>query len=51
LPDSEAKKRRYAGFASANACCTTTADTSASQARGGVRLAAVSALDSTVSLG
>jgi uncharacterized protein involved in copper resistance len=35
----------------ASACCNTTADTSASHARSGVRFAAVSALDSTASDG
>ena len=38
-------------FASANACCSTTADTSASHARSGVRFAAVSALDNAASVG
>ncbi|MGH3518258.1 MAG: hypothetical protein ACRDQ7_12735, partial [Haloechinothrix sp.] len=40
LPFTDAKKFRYAVFASANACCNTTADTSASHARSGVRFAA-----------
>ncbi len=51
VPLSEAKKFRYAVFASARACCSTTADTSASHARSGVRFAAVSALDSAASVG
>ena len=50
VPFIEAKKFRYAVFASANACCSTTADTSASHARSGVRLAAVSAFDSSASV-
>ncbi|WFE59776.1 hypothetical protein [Micromonospora sp. WMMD712] len=41
LPDNELKKLRYAVFRSANACCNTTADTSASQARCGVSFASV----------
>ena len=49
-PFTEAKKLRYAVFASANAC-STTADTSASQARSGVRFAAVNAFDSAASVG
>ena len=51
VPFTEAKKFRYAVFASASACCSTTADTSASHARSGVRFAAVSALDSAASVG
>jgi hypothetical protein len=51
FPVTEAKKLRYAVFASARACCRTTADTSASQARCGVRFAAVNALDRAASLG
>ena len=50
-PLTEAKKFRYAVFASASACCSTTADTSASHARCGVRFAAVNAFDSAASLG
>jgi hypothetical protein len=38
-------------FASASACCNTTAETSASHARSGVRFAAVSAFDSAPSVG
>ena len=41
FPVTEAKKFRYAAFRSASACCSTTADTSPSQARSGVFLAAV----------
>jgi hypothetical protein len=37
--------------ASANTCCSTTADTSPSHARAGVRFAAVSAFDSSPSVG
>ena len=51
VPFAEAKKFRYAVFASASACCSTTADTSASHARAGVRFAAVSALDRAASVG
>ena len=51
VPFTEAKKFRYAVFASANACCSTTADTSARQARSGVRFAAVNAFDSAASVG
>jgi hypothetical protein len=43
----EAKKFRYATFRSASACWSTTADTSPSQARSGVALAAVSWADSS----
>jgi hypothetical protein len=50
-PLQEAKKFRYAVFASASACCSTTADTSASHVRCGVRLAAVSAFDRAASVG
>ena len=38
-------------FASANACCNTTAETSASHARSRVRFAAVNAFDSAPSVG
>ncbi|OHV31490.1 hypothetical protein CC117_26195 [Parafrankia colletiae] len=41
FPDSEEKKFRYAVFRSARACCSTTADTSPSQARSPVRFASV----------
>ena len=51
MPFTEAKKFRYAVFASANACCSTTAETSASHARSGVRFAAVNALGSAPSVG
>ena len=51
VPFTEATKFRYAVFASARACCSTTADTSASHARVGVRFAAVSALDRAASVG
>ena len=46
-----AHKFRYAVFASASACCRTTAETSASHARAGVRFAAVSAFDRAASVG
>ena len=49
LPADQAKKFRYAAFRSARACCSTTADTSPSQARSGVFLAAVSRADSSAS--
>lgn len=47
FPLSEAKKFRHARSASASACCNTTAETSPSHARSGVRFAsAISCLDS-----
>src|SRR5829696_4992973 len=50
LPVIEAKKLRYATFKSANACCSTTDDTSPSHARSGVVLARVmTRLDSSPS--
>ena len=47
VPAAEAKKFRYAAARSASACCSTTADTSPSQARSRVALAAVSRADSS----
>ena len=46
----EAKKFRYAAFRSARACCSTTADTSPSQARSGLALAVVSRADNSASV-
>jgi hypothetical protein len=43
--------RVLAVFASVNACCSTTADTSAGHAPRRVRFAAVSAVDSALSVG
>ena len=50
LPTMDAKKFRYAAPRSASACWSTTADTSPSQARSGVTLAAVSRADSSASV-
>ena len=47
FPVTEAKKFRYAVFRSARDCWSTTAETSPSQARSGVALAAVSRADSS----
>ena len=49
FPVTEAKKFRYAVFRSARACWSTTADTSPSQARSGLALAAVSRADNSAS--
>ena len=49
FPVTDAKKFRYAVFRSARACWSTTADTSPSQARSGLALAAVSRADSSAS--
>jgi hypothetical protein len=49
-PLSDARKFRYAAFRSASACWSTTADTSPSQARSGVALAAVSRADNSASV-
>jgi len=46
----EAKKFRYAAFRSASACCSTAEDTSFSQARSVVALAAVSRADNSPSV-
>jgi hypothetical protein len=50
VPATEAKKFRYAAVRSASACCSTTDDTSPSQARSGLALAAVSRADSSPSV-
>ncbi len=50
LPVTEAKKFRYAVFRSARDCWRITADTSASHARSGVALTAVSRADSSPSV-
>lgn len=51
-PLSEAEKFRHARSQSAKACCSTTADTSPSQSRSGVRFASVmSCFDRTAVLG
>ena len=50
LPATEAKKFRYAVFRSARDCCRITADTSASQARSGAALHAVSRADNSASV-
>src|ERR1700759_2625994 len=49
-PVTEAKKFRYPALRSASACWSTTADTSLSQARSGVALAAVSRTDNSASV-
>jgi hypothetical protein len=50
FPAAESKKFRYAAFRSASACCKTTDDTSASQARSGVFFEAVSRADISASV-
>jgi hypothetical protein len=50
VPDSEANRLRYAVFASANPCCSTTEDTSNSHARSGVGFEMVNAWDNAASV-